>query len=476
VSHRTALRSVIRTAVIGAVALFVVGVGIAFAHTALRRSEPAKAARLDTAPREIRLVFTEGVALAVSKIVLLGPDSAEVALSAVRHPVDSASVLVADIAAPLRAGGYTVLWQTASEDGHGIRGSYTFTILEGAAGLAAPVAPRPVADTTPAPAAEPPAPVVQSSAFAPDAPLYDAIRWLEYVGLVGLIGVAVFRIVVVPIARRSLDASMHAALGPLSTSVAAAGMLLGVLLVVAIIARLGAQAASLSIDATMHTSEMRGVLFGTTWGTGWMLQIAGAVLALAGLARARAKDRGWGLAALGVALVTCAEPLMGHAAAMEGGWGTAIVADALHLFAAGGWLGTLLVIAVAAIPYTRRLGAPGSAILAAIVHAFSPVALGSAAVLLVTGIVASWLHLTSMRDFLISDYGAMLLRKLVVLAVILAIGAYNWRRVRPSLMTDAAAVARLRRSATAELVLAAVLLAVTAILVALPAPAQLPLP
>jgi putative copper export protein/methionine-rich copper-binding protein CopC len=475
VSHRVPLRSAVRTIALAAAVLLVVGVGVAFAHTALRRSEPPRAARLDTAPREIRLVFTEGVALAVSKIVLLGPDSAEVALSAVRHPGDSTSVLVAGITGSLRAGQHTVLWQTASDDGHGVRGSYAFTILDGAAGLAAPVAASLQDTTSPPPTRSAPREGA-GPGFAPDAPLYDAIRWLEYIGLVGLLGVVAFRVIVVPIAQRSLDATVHPALAPLLTRVASAGVLLGVLLVVAIIARLGAQAASLSIDATMHASEMRGVLLGTTWGTAWILQIAGAVLALAGLARGQATDRGWRPAALGVALVTCAEPWMGHAAAMEGGRGTAMLADALHLFAAGGWLGTLLVIAIAAIPYARRLGAQGAVILAALVHAFSPVALGSAAVLVVTGIVASWLHLNSLRDFVISDYGAMLLRKLVVLAVILAIGAYNWRRVRPSLMSDAAAVARLRRSATAELVLAAVLLAVTAVLVALPAPAQLPLP
>src|SRR5262245_9061970 len=92
VSHRAPLRSVIWTATITAVALLAVGVGVAFAHTALRRSEPARDTRLTAAPREIRLVFTERVAVAVSQIALRGPDSAEVALSAVRNPGDSTSI------------------------------------------------------------------------------------------------------------------------------------------------------------------------------------------------------------------------------------------------------------------------------------------------------------------------------------------------------------------------------------------------
>ena len=50
-----------------------------------------------------------------------------------------------------------------------------------------------------------------------------------------------------------------------------------------------------------------------------------------------------------------------------------------------------------------------------------------------------------------------------------ALGAWNWRRVRPALGA-APGAGRLRRSATAELLIGAALLGVTAVLVALPSP------
>jgi len=53
--------------------------------------------------------------------------------------------------------------------------------------------------------------------------------------------------------------------------------------------------------------------------------------------------------------------------------------------------------------------------------------------------------------------------------VVLALGAWNWRRQKPLLGSEAGAI-RLRRTATSELIAAGVVLAVTAILVSLPSP------
>jgi methionine-rich copper-binding protein CopC len=55
------------------------------AHGALRRSVPASGARLDRAPRELRLTFTERVELAVARLELIGPEGDQrVALSPLR--------------------------------------------------------------------------------------------------------------------------------------------------------------------------------------------------------------------------------------------------------------------------------------------------------------------------------------------------------------------------------------------------------
>ena len=59
--------------------------------------------------------------------------------------------------------------------------------------------------------------------------------------------------------------------------------------------------------------------------------------------------------------------------------------------------------------------------------------------------------------------------KLALVAVVFVLGAWNWRRQRPALGGESAAIA-IRRSSAKELAVAALVLAVTAILVSLPSP------
>jgi copper transport protein len=68
-----------------------------------------------------------------------------------------------------------------------------------------------------------------------------------------------------------------------------------------------------------------------------------------------------------------------------------------------------------------------------------------------------------------SGYGRTLLVKLAMLSVVAGTGAYNWRRVKPTLGT-AAGTMRMRTSARIELMVGALVLIATAVLVATPTP------
>ena len=59
--------------------------------------------------------------------------------------------------------------------------------------------------------------------------------------------------------------------------------------------------------------------------------------------------------------------------------------------------------------------------------------------------------------------------KLLFVVFLFGAGAWNWRRIKPRLTTDEAVVP-LRKSAALELSIAAIVLAVTAVLVALELP------
>ncbi len=147
-----------------------------------------------------------------------------------------------------------------------------------------------------------------------------------------------------------------------------------------------------------------------------------------------------------------------------------VLADGLHILGAGGWIGTLLLVVAVGLPVVLRLDASERGPAAGdLINAFSPVALGAAGLLALTGLIAAWVHLGALSALWQTGYGRTLILKLGVLAVVAGTGAYNWRWVRPALGDEVGAW-RIRKSATVELAVAAVVLAITAFLVATPTP------
>jgi putative copper export protein len=132
------------------------------------------------------------------------------------------------------------------------------------------------------------------------------------------------------------------------------------------------------------------------------------------------------------------------------------------------WLGALLTLLLSEIPFVRGARAHASLgsgqLVAALVRAFHPMALTCAAIVVLTGLAAAWLRLPAFSDLWTSPYGRVLLIKLCLVALVIVMGALNWRRVLPTL-GDEAAARRITRTAGTELTLAALVLAVTAVLV-----------
>ena len=449
----------------------------AHAHGVLRRALPASGARLDRAPHEIRLVFNEPVELAVARIALRGADSVLVALGSVVRG-DSAQEIVAPVLGALREGSYTVEWQVAGRDGHPVRGSYRFTVLPGAAGPG--VSPATVAgpgiaadtvaarDTAPgadhAAAHHDPELMPEGRSFDAGSPAFAAVRWLGYVGMLVLVGTACFALFVLPRARSGLPMLAFAADRAPRFATGAA-----LLLLAAAVLRLVAQSAAMHGPALLAPAALGPLVTDTGWGRAWLLQLAGIGIALAGLALVRRRARaGWWVVAGGAALAALALALSGHAAAVPRLAALAIASDALHILSAGGWLGTLLAVAMVGIRVSLRAEpAERGPAAAALVNAFSPFALACAGLLVATGVVSALMHVDSVQSLGTTAYGRTLLVKLALLSLVLGTGAYNWLRVRPAL-GDERGAHRILRSSTAELAVAALVLAATAVLTATP--------
>jgi putative copper export protein/methionine-rich copper-binding protein CopC len=460
-----------------AIALLTLTAVPALAHGGLRSSTPARGAHLAVAPREIRLTFSEAAELAFSGIELRGPDGRPVALGVLARATDDPKTLVALITGPLPGGGaYTVVWRMAGADGHPVRGQFEFVIAGGASGLAAAdggVRGEP-GGVVPAPGqAAPPAshhdPVTMPSggAFDAESPLYIAIRWLQFTALLLVLGAVAFRFAVLRFLR-----DRHPFDAPLAVDVRAGAARIGLwgaaTLALTAVLRLLAQSYALhGASNALDPSLVGAMLVRTLWGWGWLLQLLGVLLAVAGFMQAR-RGGGWALATAGALALAVTPALSGHAAAVPDITGLTIAADALHVIGAGGWLGSLLVLIGIGVPAALRLDESqrGPAV-ADLVNAFSPTALIFAGLVGLTGVLAAWVHLGSIAALWQTAYGKTLLVKLAVLSVVAGTGAYNWLRVRPAL-GNVEGGRRIRRSGTTELAVGVVVLLVTAVLVATP--------
>ena len=194
-----------------------------------------------------------------------------------------------------------------------------------------------------------------------------------------------------------------------------------------------------------------------------MMQFGFLALALIGylLAALRA-GVGWPLAAIGVIAGALRLAFLGQ-------WSRLV--NPVHSLAAGLWIGTLFVLVVAGLsallahePRPRR-----GPIAADMINNFSPLALTMGGVVVVFGLITAWRHLHVLSNLWSTPYGYALIVKLLLAGTVFGLGAWNWRRQRPTLGTEDASVS-IRRSSITELTVATLVLVATAIVVSLPSP------
>lgn len=434
----------------------------ALAHTALRSSAPAENERLTAAPTHILLSFTSAVDPRLARIALTAADSTPLRLDSVRAGA-AADEIVAAVLEPLAAGEFSVSWQVIGTDGHPVRGRFAFVVDPPGGAVPPPESPELGAAVDPDPAV---APEPEAESMGVQSPGNVATRWLTFATILTIIGAAVFRTFVLESVRHRSNVPNGSAADDAAARAARLGRGAAVFLLLAAGARFLLQARA--IDAETLGGGMMGVmLIDTPWGWGWMLQVAGAALALIGFQRAAADPRrGWGAAMIAGLVLAFTPGLSGHAAAAEP-VAVAIAVDGVHVLAASAWMGTLLALLVAGVPAAAR-GGGGTGMVADLVAVFSPLALTFAAAVVGSGAVSAVLHLDAVNQLWTTGYGRTLLLKIGAVALVAAVGAYNFRAVRPRLAVTGPSP--LRRSAPLELLVAAIVLALTAVLVATPTP------
>ncbi len=305
--------------------------------------------------------------------------------------------------------------------------------------------------------------------FGVESPTYAAIRFVQFSAVTILFGSLALAQIVLPRFARVARADATVVESIVTQALHWTRIAL-VVLAGATLARLAAQHIVYFEDASWSMSTMQPLLLLSGWGHAWLLAAAAILLGFLAHRLAHHKRRGsWLLLSVPAFALSWSLAMSGHAAAAQNPL-LAMTLDALHVIAAGGWIGSLTMLMLIAVPTVLRASNDHRhQLVARLIAAFSPTALVFSFTLGVTGAVAGWRNVGSWQGLVGSTYGQLLLVKLGLVAVVAVAGAINWRRVLPRL-GEPSATRTLQRSAKFELAAALVILVVTAVLVATPTP------
>jgi copper transport protein len=413
--------------------------GRAQAHALLVRSDPVVDAKLAEPPVVVTAWFSESLDRSLSTMRVLDGTGKRVDIDAVTFSDDDRTMMRVGVQDSVQPGFYVVVWETLSAvDGHFIKGSFPFTVLN--ADGSEPSGPRPEV-----------AGVTSGGEPTPDTVITKLAALVGAAGLVGGLGFALLVVAGASAAapgewrRRIREAGRRHALWAVWPAIA--------VLAVAGLAELLVQARQLGgLDLVDK------VVADTDWGERWIQR----QVALAGVAVAVTAGMAWGrtrealaraalwAALAGAFLYLLLVSLVSHAGAVEGSF-WAVTADFVHLAAAAVWIGMLAQLGLL-LAWARR-DVPDSVrtpLLAGHLQRFSVLAAVSVIALLATGTFSALTEVPAWGALVDTSYGRVLLAKLALIGLLLPVAALNAVVLRPRALRKVAssgreALERLRR-------------------------------
>lgn len=374
-------------------------------HASLLRSTPAANSHLTKAPESIRLVFSERIVPELSQITLIRPDGSSTQLRVANDPHDVHTLVGSVLGGAPTSGPYKVSWRVLSADGHPVAGSFSFT-LEGARDTSRSSATGPLPVTATSTAVGGPA-VSPSSVAAPDEkqiPVFASLfRGLGLGAMMTGLGVLFF----------AATSRERRNLAPPKVIVRAISI--GAILLVAhMIAWL---------DHVSPTGRLSGNFLGSMLGsTIGRVELARTILALLTFWAIALARRTTPALILGGACLLVSGAI-GHPAAIDPYW--TIPAKMLHLVAGSVWIGGLVWLV-----WLSRCDEPACRVEA---RRVSSVALISVIVIALSGLLETFFFLNTPADLTGSPYGRRVLAKMIGLAILIGLGAYNRFGLLPTL-------------------------------------------
>jgi copper transport protein len=450
----------------------------AMAHAVLEGTSPARGVTVKSEPKLVTFRFSEAVESSFGAVRVYDSKGNQVESGSVSRPRGQSSVGIG-LKQGLPDGSYTATYHVISADSHPVSGGFVFSIGKPGA------TPRSVAQLT---AADKVGRATQIG--------FGIARGVTYAAIAFAIGALAFLVWIwLPALRRVAGADARWA----EASERFSRRLHG-LFVLALAAGLLGEACQLVFQGATGTggtfwsavdgSVIREVIH-TRFGTvhlldliafaaflvlalprGWSPVLRPASVGATGLAAQRFGRVELVLMGALAAFLAISPALAGHAESQSPS-GLLIPMDTIHVAAMSLWVGGLVVL-IAVLPVaTRALDPPDrTRLLAATLLRFSPVAFAAVCAILLSGLVQAYVHVRSIDNLVTTGYGRAVLAKMVLLAVLIAFGAYNRQRAVPRMRELAEGGSPpgreglwLRRSLRAEVLLLAVVIGVTSMLV-----------
>lgn len=457
---------------LAAVALLLSAASTAFAHAVLVSSSPSADAKLAASPPQVTLTFNEPVQLLRSTDAsVVDAQGAPVNAGPAANGPDTRTVVI-----PLRPGlpdgTYTVKYQIIGADSHVIPGVFVFGVGPGEVGE----------------------PYFGSAASGPTetGPWGTSSRFLEIIGLGGLVGLLGFRWLVwgpaigrvTGMRRTEEEAVLNWGRDTfwVGFGVFAIGAMIaeGYVLVVQSATALGVGVWS----ALRDTNGISQVLNDTRFGS--LVQLRGALLfalfAIGAVLFIReygssgspkpatvtgSKAAGAIMAAL-LVVVLGGIARQGHASVADYS-NLQVAAQAIHIVAVAVWIVGLAMVAIVMVRLPRIAPNAGPGLAARVLSRFSIVALVAVAVAILTGVVRTLGELDAPAELWDTGYGRSILYKVALLVPIGVIALYN-RRIVEALRTvprpNGPTLRLVRRTAGTELVLSVVIVVIASVLAA----------
>ena len=215
------------------------------------------------------------------------------------------------------------------------------------------------------------------------------------------------------------------------------------------------------------------MIYETPMGNAWAARIAALLVTLTvAIAIGGRKTPLWlALVSIGSAGALASLAWTGHGAASDGIAGTRhLIADIVHLLAAGAWFGALVALGGLLFRPARKMSAAHLLLTHRALDGFSVIGTVIVALVVVSGLVNSWVlvgpsHLLSMAT---TRYGQLLIAKLALFGLMLGLAAANRFRLTPAFHQaierggPVPAISRLRLSVIYESTAALAILALVA--------------